>query len=38
MFQLDNKIKNIVPLYLSHIKLQRIKLSLVLKKMKSLKK
>ena len=38
MFQLDNKIKNIVPLIFVTHKITENKISLVLKKMKSLKK
>ena len=38
MFQLDNKIKNIVPLIFVTHKIAENKISLVLKKMKSIKK
>ena len=38
MFQLDNKIKNIVPLVFVTHKITEHKISLVLKKMKALKK
>ena len=38
MFQLDNKIKNIVPLIFVTHKIAENKISLVLKKMESIKK